>query len=194
VFKPQARFVFILAVLVLLGGCPADNGFTESQQGVYKAMRKWTQACEARDTSVMWAMLSPDAQRFYSLELKEHVIPTVRMNKATLAPGSLISDQRRKEVEEHLKTLPENPDDMSAEDYYAWRVKKDLTPGNIENQIRLFSRENVENIVIDVDRATVELKHGEPSKYSWRRDDGVWKFDVMPSMLRALGAENPASK
>jgi hypothetical protein len=106
----------------------------------------------------------------------------------------LISDQRRKEVEEHLKTLPENPDDMSAEDYYAWRVKKDLTPGNIENQIRLFSRENVENIVIDVDRATVELKHGEPSKYSWRRDDGVWKFDVMPSMLRALGAENPASK
>lgn len=186
-----------ILLLVMLAGCVQQaQPFNAQQQGVYDAMQAWSRACEKRDTDALWELLSPDAQTFYRLELTgpNGVRATVKLEKAALAPGSMISPELRKQKEAFLKTMPEDPDNMTPKDYHAWRLQKELTPENIANQSRLFARDNIERIELDVDRATVTLKHGDPRQYSWFRHSGVWKFDLVPSMLRALEEARQASR
>jgi hypothetical protein len=59
-----------------------------------------------------------------------------------------------------------------------------LTAEGAERTASLYSKNNIEAIAIDGDRATVTLKHGDES--SWVRHSGVWKFDLKPSTLLAL--------
>ncbi len=187
--RTSSTLCLMVLALLAVGGCVKNESrFNTQQQAVYDAMQAWSRACERRDTAAMWEMLSKDAQRFYTRELIEHVRPFVKMNKATLQPGSIISDKRRKELEEDLAALPADPENMTPAEYYAWRIDGELTPGAVENQTRLFSEQNVENIELDGERATAVLRNGDPRRYFWRKEGGDWKFDVMPSMLRALGA------
>lgn len=178
-----------LLFALLLPGCVKNEvPFNAQQQAVYEAMQAWSRGCEQRDTKALWDLLSPDAQTFYRMELTGPggVRATVKMEKAALAPGSMISDELRQKKEAFLKTMPPEPEKMTPQQYHAWRLQAELTPENIANQSRLFSRENIESIELAGDRGTVTLKHGDPKQYSWFRHDGVWKFDVTPSMLRAL--------
>lgn len=180
-----------VALLLLAGGCTKSApAFTAEQQGVYDAMQSWSRRCEQRDTEALWKALSPDAQTFYRTELMgpRGVRATVALERAALGPDSMISPEVRKQKEAFLATLPENPEKMTPQDYHAWRLQLELTAENIANQTRLFGRENIETIEIEGERATVVLKHGETKRYSWFRHDGDWKFDVTPSMLRALEA------
>lgn len=178
----------LLAALLLVGCVKNEEPFTAEQQGVYDAMQAWSRGCEQRDTDALWEALSPDAQTYYRAELMGPVRSTVAAEKAVLGPDSMISPEVRKQKEAFLKTLPENPENMTPKDYHAWRLESELTAENIANQSRLFARDNIESIEIEGERATVVLKHGETKRYSWFRHDGDWKFDVTPSMLRALEA------
>jgi hypothetical protein len=185
-----------LALLLAAGiaSCVGSSPeFTPEQQAVFDVMQAWARAVEQRDTDALWNMLSRDGQRYYGAEL-DGARNAVKMTKAALEPDSLVSQQRRKELEEYLKTLPPDPDAMETKDYYTWRLKNELTPERIANQTRLYARANVERIEIDVDRATVTLVHGDPKSYSLRKESGDWKFDVIPSMLRNQEAGRKASK
>lgn len=176
-----------LSLLALAGGCGGSGGFNTQQQGVYSAMQEWTGACEARDTEAMWSLLSPDAKEFYRRELQA-VRHVHSLHTEALLPESMISDAKRKQEEEALRRLPEDPEAMSAADYYGWRIADELTPAEIINQGKLFARNNILDIEIDGERATVILKNGRPSRYSWRIFEGDWKFDLSPASLRALEA------
>ena len=138
----------------------------------------------------MWDRLSPDAQDLYKRELEgtnpAGVRATVSMNKAALDPEALTSDNDRARIKALLATLPEDPDSMTPKDYYIWRMRPEFTPEGAKNTARLFSRSNIDSITIEGETATVMLKAGDPKRYSWVRHDGVWKFDVKPSILRAL--------
>lgn len=188
--------VGLFAALLLVGCVKNEEPFTPEQQGVYDAMQAWSRACERRDTEALWEALSPDAQTYYRTELTgpKGVRATVALEKAALGPDSMISPEVRAQKEAFLKTLPANPENMTPKDYHAWRLESELTAENIANQSRLFARDNIESIEIEGDRATVVLKHGETKRYSWFRHDGDWKFDVPPSMLRALEAARNASR
>jgi hypothetical protein len=180
--------ICLSAVLVLmLSACAED--WSEDQQAVHKAMRDWSAAVTAKDANAMWEMLSPDAREIYRRELEAPggARTVVRMNKLALEnPDSKLSPERRKQLEADLATLPPNPDGMSAQEYYVWRVTPDLTAAGAENTAGLFAKANVTAIEIDGDRATVVLKNGDPDRISWVRHEGHWKFDLKPSTLRAL--------
>jgi hypothetical protein len=133
-------------------------------------------------------MLSPDTREIYKRELEGvgGARMVVKMSKAALAPGSLISEEQRRKLEADLAELPTDPDHMTAQEYYVWKVIPDLTAEAAGRTASLYAKSNVQEIEIEGDRATVVLKVGDPDRISWVRHDGVWKFDLKPSTLRAL--------
>lgn len=153
-------------------------------------MMEWAEAVMKQDTDALWDRLSPDAQEWFKRELEGTNPPgaraTVKMNKAFLEPGARTTEEDRQRVIALLATLPPDPESMTPKDYYAWRIKAELTPEGSERTHRLFSKANIKEIVVEGDRATVILKNGDPDRYSWVRHDGVWKNDLKPSILRAL--------
>lgn len=181
-----------LLLVLLLAACGESAAFNERQQGVYDAMQAWTAAGEARDPAAMWELLSPDAKDFYIRELTTgpaSVRSVYRQHKEALAPDSMISESWRREIEEDLAKLPPDPESMTAKEYYAWRISAEFTPAEIINQRKLFARENIVDIEIDGERATVILKHGKSTRYSWRFHESGWKFDLSPARLRQLEAD-----
>ncbi|MCA8915358.1 MAG: hypothetical protein KDB90_08095 [Planctomycetes bacterium] len=179
-----------LALSALLAGCPSSSDWDADQEAVHKAMLEWSSAVTRQSADDMWDRLSPDAQDLYKRELEgtnpAGVRATVSLNKAALDPEALTSDNDRARIKALLATLPEDPDSMTPKDYYIWRMKPEFTAEGAENTARLFSRSNIDSITIEGETATVMLKAGDPKRYSWVRHDGVWKFDVKPSILRAL--------
>lgn len=179
----------ILVLSLAATACGGGADWNADQTAVHKAMRDWAGAVTAKDANVMWEMLSPDAREIYRRELEAPggARTVVKLNKEALKdPDSKLSPERRKEIEADLTTLPPNPDAMSAQEYYVWRVAPDLTADGAERTASLFAAVNVDAIEVEGDRATVILKNGTPDRYSWVRHDGVWKFDLKPSTLRAL--------
>lgn len=179
---------FILLALLVAAACNQGPDWTPEQKAVHDAMENWAEAVDKNDVAAMWDMLSPDAQDKYRREL---VMPggaqaTVKMSKAALAPDARTPPAERERLKKVLATLPEHPEKMTPKDYYIWRMKPKLTPEGAERTHALFSWKNIDEISIEGDRATVVVKSGDPSRYSWVRHDGVWKFDVNPSILRAL--------
>lgn len=178
----------LISVALILSACPQETEWTPDQKAVHQAMLEWSGAVTKRDAEAMWEMISPDAQEIFRRELEAPggAKQTVKLTKASLDPASLISAERRKEFEELLSSLPENVEKMTPKDYYVWRMTPKLTSENALQTERLWSKDNVSSISIDGDRATVVVKNGDPDRYSWVRHDGVWKFDLKPSILRAL--------
>jgi hypothetical protein len=180
----------LLFVLLITGAASAcgGSGWSDDQTGVHKAMMEWSLAASRQDANAMWDMLSPDARDWYRRELEAPgaVRTTVRLHKAALAPGSLISDEQRKRIEAELATLPPDPDHMTAKEYFVWKLTPDLTAEKTENLAALYAKPNIERIEVEGEHATVILKAGEEDRISWVRHDGVWKFDLKPSTLRAL--------
>lgn len=184
------NLALLLCLSLLLAACPQQIELNPDQEAVHKAMMEWADSVMKKDTDAMWERLSPDAQDWYRRELEGTSPPgvqaTVKMNKAALEPGARTSEEDRQRIIALLATLPPEPDKMTAKDYYAWRLKPELTPEGSERTHRLFSKSNLQDIEIEGERATVMLNSGDPNRYSWVRHDGVWKFDVKPSILRAL--------
>lgn len=151
-------------------------------------MLDWSKAVSNQDGESMWDMLSPDAQEVYKRELEGEggVRQTVKLNKAALAPDARTPDAERERIRKLLETLPDDPDSMTPKQYYVWRMTPDLTQEGAERTARLFDLSNVQEIAVQAEKATVVLKNGNPDRYSWVRHDGVWKFDLHPSILRAL--------
>ena len=188
-WKRAGSLTPILALVVLLvTGCPQGPDWNDDQKAVHDAMNDWSAAVTRGDGPALWGMLSPDAQDIYRRELEapEGVRQTVKLNKAALDPDSKMGDEEKERVRKLLDTLPENPDEMTPEDYYIWRITPSLDPEGAQRTEALFAKSNVKEISIQGDNATVVLKNGNPDRYSWVRHKGVWKFDVKPSILRAL--------
>jgi len=190
---PKSRnlnLALLLILSLLLAACPQQAELNPDQEAVHKAMMEWADSVMKKDTDAMWERLSPDAQDWFRRELEGTDPPgaraTVRMAKATLEPGAQTHEDERQRQIALLATLPPDPDNMTPKDYYVWRMTPQLTPEGSERTHRLFSKANIKDIVIEGDRATVLVKNGDPDRYSWVRHSGVWKFDVKPSILRAL--------
>lgn len=168
--------------------CTAGSKWTEDQQAVYAAMQDWSKAVSEQDGDAMWEMLSPDAQEIYERQLKGEggARQIVAMDKAALEPDSLLSEEDKQKARRRLASLPENPEKMTAKDFYLWRIEGQFSQESIRDQVRLFDRSNIEEIQVSGGKASVKLKSGDPDRYSWVRHDGVWKFDLHPSILRAL--------
>lgn len=178
-----------LVFLLMLASCGGGADWNADQTAVHKAMRDWSAAATAKDANAMWEMLSPDAREIYRRELEAPggARTVVKLSKEALKdPDSRLSPERRKQIEADLATLPPNPDAMTAQEYYVWRVTPDLTAEGAERTSSLFAKANVEDIEVAGDRATVILKNGDPDRISWVRHEGHWKFDLKPSTLRAL--------
>ena len=189
ILNPQSRRSMpSLCVVLLLASCTSGSGWNEEQQAIYAAMRAWSAAVSKGETETLWGKLSPQAHEWYERELTGHngVRTMVKMDRAALAPDALTPAPERARIEARLKTLPKNPEKMSPRDYYAWRVKRALTPESAANTSRLFERENVKGISVKGDTATVTLHHGDPDQYHWKKVTGDWKFDLRPSILREL--------
>jgi hypothetical protein len=190
--SPKSKIQGLLAVLLIAVATSSCGGsdWSEDQQAVHKAMMEWSLAVSREDGNAMWEMLSPDAREIYRRELEGTSPPGIRvqvkLDRAALAPGSRISAELRKEVEARLATMPPDPDHMTAQEYYVWRVTPGFSAEGAENTAGLFGKSNISQIEIDGDRATVILKAGDPDRISWVRHDGLWKFDLKPSTLRAL--------
>jgi hypothetical protein len=133
-------------------------------------------------------MLSPEAQEIYERELtgRMGVRMVVQLDKEATAPDAVTPPAERGRAEARLKSLPAEPDKMSAKDYYIWRVKRDLTPKSAANTADLFAKANIKDIEVKGDVATVYLQHGDPGSYLWKKVNGDWKFDLKPSILREL--------
>jgi hypothetical protein len=188
--KSKIQNVAAAILLALTLSACGGGDWNEDQQGVHKAMTEWSMATSRQDANAMWDILSPDSHEIYRRELEGLDPPgaraTVKLTKAALATGSMISPERRKELESLLAKLPLNPDNMTAKEYYVWKVTPDLTAEAAERTGSLYAKSNVKEIEIDGDRATVVLTVGDPDRISWVRHNGVWKFDLKPSTLRAL--------
>lgn len=187
----QSKLALWLSFIVLvLSACPNDPSadWTEDQRAVHGAMLKWSTAASKGDVSAMWDMLTPDAQEFYQRELtgKNGVRESVLQLKAALAPDTLAPPEEQERVRKVLKELPEAPEKMQAKDYYEWRVRLDLTPEKTANTAQLFAKANIKDIAITGSDATVLLLNGDPDRYQWKKMGGDWKFDLPPSILRAL--------
>jgi len=180
----------VLLILAVLSGCVSDasTDWTEDQRAVHAAMSGWSSAASKGDIGAMWDALTPDAQDVYQRELtgKNGVRESVLQLKAALEPGTLAPPEEQARVRKVLATLPESPDKMTAKDYYEWRVKPDLTPQKTANTAQLFAKANIKEISVTGDSATVLLNNGDPDRYTWKKVGGVWKFDLPPSILRAL--------
>lgn len=184
----HSRKLVSVVVLLLLSACPQQPEWTTEQLEVHQAMLDWSKAVSNQDGESMWDMLSPDAQEVYKRELEGEggVRQTVKLNKAALAPDARTPDAERERIRKLLETLPDDPDSMTPKQYYVWRMTPDLTQEGAERTARLFDLSNVQEIAVQAEKATVVLKNGNPDRYSWVRHDGVWKFDLHPSILRAL--------
>lgn len=186
----NSRFATIITIIFAfaVSGCPQETEWTAEQKDVHDAMLAWSKAVSAQDGEAMWEMLSPDAQELYERELKGEggVRQTVKLNQAAIRPDARTPEDERERIKKMLKTLPEDPDAMSVKEYYVWRLTPDLTQEGADRTARLFDKTNISLISIEGENATVVLKKGDPDRYSWVRHDGVWKFDLPPSILRAL--------
>lgn len=178
----------ILLVALVLSACPQGPDWDADQTAVHSTMNDWATAVTRGDAEALWDMLSPDAQDVYKRELQapKGVQQTVKLNQASLGPDSRMPESEKERTRNLLKTLPADPDKMTPKDYYIWRVTPELNPEGAQRTERLFAKSNIEEISIDGDNATVVLKNGDPDRYSWVRHNGVWKFDLKPSILRAL--------
>lgn len=181
-----------LFLLCALCGCtpgPGDN-WNADQKAVYDAMQGWTKAVSKGDIDAMWDRLTPDAQEIYDRELKGRrgIQETVRQLKAGISPDARTPAEERARIEKALKELPPEPEKMTAKDYYRWRVTPDLTPTRAANNAALFAKANIVEISVQGQTATVVLKDGQPDRYNWKKSGGDWKFDLPPSILRALEA------
>jgi hypothetical protein len=186
--SPRSRIhSFALLAVLALSACGGPD-WNADQSAVYQAMRDWTAATTGKDANAMWEMLSPDAREMWKRELEGvgGVRTRVQMGKVALQQGSLISPEQRRKIEAELSEMPPDPDKMTAQEYYVWRVGPKLTAEEAERTSTLYSRQNVAEIEVDGDRATVILKNGDPDRISWVRHEGHWKFDLKPSTLRAL--------
>ena len=188
--NPKSKIQNVTAVVLLALTVSACGGgdWNEDQASVHKAMMEWSLATSRQDANAMWDMLSTDAHEIFKRELEGvgGARMTVKLYKAALAPEARTSPERRKELEAELAKLPPDPDHMTAQEYYVWRVTPQLTPQASESTAALYAKPNIEEIEIEGDRATVVLKSGDPDRISWVRHSGVWKFDLKPSTLRAL--------
>lgn len=189
--QPRSVLALWLALVAFsLGACTNDPSadWSDDQRAVHGAMLDWSAAASKGDVAAMWDMLTPDAQEVYQRELtgKNGVRETVLQLKASLAPDSQAAPEEMERVAKALKTLPEAPEKMSAKDYYEWRIRPDLTPERTANTAQLFAKTNLKEILVTGDSATVLLLNGDPDRYTWKKSGGVWKFDLPPSILRAL--------
>ena len=182
------RTTLLLVLAAVIASCGGGTGWDADQKAIHGEMVDWAMYVTKGDAEAMWEMLSPDAQDIYERELKGErgVRQTVKLTKASLGKDSQISPERRKELEATLADFPPDPDKMTAKDYYVWKTKPKLTPEAAQSNESAFAKTNIKEISIEGDRATVVVKNGDPKRYSWVRHDGVWKFDVKPSILRAL--------
>ncbi|MBZ0136477.1 MAG: hypothetical protein K8I27_08910 [Planctomycetes bacterium] len=186
--KTSLFLIFAMSALLVLPGCPESDAWTSEQQGVHDAMLAWSKAVSNQNADAMWEMLSPDAQEFYKRELEGEggVRQAVKMNRAALKPEARTPESERERIRKLLGALPDNPDNLTPQAYYGWRVTPELTQEGASRTSGLFERSNVSTISVQGDSATAVLKNGNPDRYSWVRHDGVWKFDLHPSILRAL--------
>jgi hypothetical protein len=186
--NPQSRTAALSMLLVCFLASCTGGGWNEDQRGVYAAMQAWSASASKGELETLWSMLTPDAQQIYERELTgiHGVRMTVKLDKAALAPDALTPPEERRKAEARLKMHPDEPDKLSAREYYIWRVKRELTPQSAANTARLFARENIKDIEVKGDSATVVLHHGDPGLYYWKKVKGDWKFDVRPSILHAL--------
>lgn len=184
------RTRWLIVLLLAVAACTADPAadWDTDQRAVHAAMAAWAGAASKGDLDAMWDMLTPDAQEVYQRELtgKNGVRESVVLLKASLAPDSEAPPEEKQRVEKVLKTLPQEPEKMTAKDYYKWRVEPDLTPTKTANTAQLFAKANIKGITITGDTATVLLANGDPDRYTWKKSAGDWKFDLPPSILRAL--------
>lgn len=168
----------------LLTSCAARVEWTDEQEAVYEAMQAWAVAVSEEDPDAMWEMLSPDARKFYQLE-RRGVVLEVKSHKAALDSEHL-SEEDRKRSEATLARYPDDLEGMTPREFYGWQLRDDFTLERVDAQRRHFSRQNVEDIEIEGNRATVKLRRGEGTRHFWVRHDGVWKYDLSPSRLREL--------
>ncbi|MBE7492037.1 MAG: hypothetical protein HS108_09830 [Planctomycetes bacterium] len=180
-----------LAVLALVfAACTADPAanWNEDQRAVHATMLAWSGAASRGDSAAMWDMLTPDSQDWFLRELtgRGGVQETVRQLRAALEPGSLAPPTEQERVRKVLATLPEKPETMTARDYYQWRIRSDLVPEKTARTAQLFAKTNIRDISVIGEKATVVLVSGDPDRYSFKKVGGDWKFDLPPSILRAL--------
>jgi len=187
-FLPTLLLAALVAATLSVTSCEQGPNWDADQTAVHDAMNDWSAAVTRGDGEALWEMLSPDAQEIYRRELEapKGVRQTVKLNKASLGPDSKMAEEEKDRVRKLLATLPDDPDKMTPKDYYIWRINPSLTPEGAQRTEALFAKSNVKEISIQGDNATVVLKNGNPDRYSWVRHKGVWKFDVKPSILRAL--------
>jgi hypothetical protein len=191
----------LIAGLLVLAGCARQSGtdrFTTRQLEVYNAMQAWSQAAAEHDTDTMWNMLSRDAQRYYHAELTGPFGPRARAAtlREALGEDSLLpeDDPERQRIERDLAKLPDDIATMTSAEYYAWQLRAHPTLGDqlrteaVEAQFRLWHHDNVEGIVIEENRATVHLRHGDPRRDYWVSEGGEWKRDLPPTRRQELEA------
>ena len=186
-----SRLLSLIAIIAVLAasGCPEHKTeWTDDQKAVHAASLEWSKAFQEQDAAALWEMLSPDSKDWYKRELEGEggLRQTVKLDKAALKPGARTPPEERERIEKFLATLPIDPDDMSPKDYYIWKQTPNLTQENAASTAGAFEKANIQEIEINGDKATMVVKSGKPDRYSWVRHDGVWKFDLPPSILRAL--------
>lgn len=186
-----SRLLPIIAITIglSLSGCPEQKTeWTDEQKAVHAASQEWAKAFQEQDAAALWDMLSPDSKEWYKRELEGEggLRQTVKLDKAALKPGARTPPEERERIEKFLATLPKDPDDMSPKDYYIWKQTPIMTQENAASTAGAFEKANIQEIEIAGDKATMVVKSGKPDRYSWVRHDGVWKFDLPPSILRAL--------
>ena len=179
-----------LLALLLLAGCTSKPEFTPEQEAVLQAMQAWAEGVARPDTAALWELSSPDMQDLYRRELlaPRGVRDTVKQSKAALDPDALTPTAERERIKAVLADLPADAETMTPQAYFAWKITRKATPVEAENTRKLFTRTNVKEVHIEGETATVVLLAGDPARYFWRKVDGVWKFDVSPSILRELQA------
>lgn len=144
---------------------------------MFDSARAWVKAVKDDDTAAMWELLSDDSQEFYERALRGQ--DGVRMEVKRLKAGleGLTSEEEKQRIREDLKKYPDDPDNMTPKDLYAW-LRRDVSDAEKDNTARLWAKDNIEDIRVTDDSAVLVLKNGTPLEYNWVREEGKWRFQL----------------
>lgn len=192
--KVFRNVVVALLAVIAFAGCARDAKLelTSDQRAVVKAAEDYAAALGKGDYEAMWNLLSIESQEWVVRQLEgDGGLRQSVINQARALESPSLPAEERKRIEIYLRgqpTVDELKEMRTGRQYYVWRLKQTTTDTQKAETARLFSFENVREVVVSGNSATLVLKAGEPDRYTFSRDREGWKLGLPPSRRKELEA------
>lgn len=190
----KTRILAAVAFCLFVGSCSSEpDAALAEQEAVFKMVEEFGKVNAAGDYEKAWEYLSKAKQESFNQLLTQPVTgarDVVANMRPIVAPESAADPAEKERVKGILEKYPpwERLKNMSAKEYYAFRMEKDYPAARKAQATAFYHRDNIKEMVLEGGSGYIDWLPADAKRQFVVKEDGAWKLALDPKQEREYAA------